>query len=141
MTRRLEVWDIATVASFYCLLYDDGRWEGADESKMGLTSSGNFSDKSLHSKSSRMSTHKGSTLKLGDSSMQLGVGGKGTGTPSPSDSDIKTSFSELGLPKELHLLRTMAEVHYIHSEVCHKILSQIINCILLILVSGTCTED
>ena len=118
MTRRLEVWDIATVASLYCLLYDDGRWDGADESKMGLTSSGNFSDKSLHSKSSRMSTHKGSTLKLGDSSMQLGVGGKGT--PSPSDSDIKASFSDLGVQKEIHLLRTMAEVHYIHSEVCQN---------------------
>jgi len=104
------------VASLYCLLYDDGRWEGADESKMGLTSSGNFSDKTLHSKSSRMSTHKGSTLKLGDSSMQLGGGGKAT--PSPSDSDVKTSFSDLGMQKEIHLLRTMAEVHYIHSEVC-----------------------
>ena len=118
------MWDIATVASLYCLLYDDGRWEGSDESKMGLVSSGNFSDKSIHSKSSRMSTHKGSAMKLGDSSMQLGVGGKGT--PSPSDSDVKPSLSELGIQKEIHLLRTMAEVHYIHSEVYHRIFFNII---------------
>jgi len=63
-------------------------------------------------------------MKLGDSSMQLGVGGKGT--PSPSDSDVKPSLSELGIQKEIHLLRTMAEVHYIHSEVYHRIFFNII---------------
>lgn len=112
MTRKLEVWDIATVASSYCLLYDDGRWEGAEDTKMVQASSGNLSDKSVHSKSSKLSVQK-SNISKAESSLAKS-------TPSPSDNDVKVSFSDIptmSQQKETLLLRMMGEVHFIHSEV------------------------
>lgn len=113
VTRKLEVWDIATVASAFCLMYDDGRWEGVEDGKMVQASSGNLSDKSLHgSKSSKLTVQRSSMTKV-ESSI-------GKSTPSPSDIDVKVSFSDSSTAsqlKEIFLLRTMAEVQFIHSEV------------------------
>lgn len=108
VTRKLEVWDIATVASAFCVLYDDGRWEGMEDGKMVQASSGNLS----HSKSSKLSIQKSAISKV-ESSI-------GKNTPSPSDAEVKVSFSDsstVSQQKEVLLLRTMAEVHFIHSEV------------------------
>ena len=105
VTRKLEVWDIATVASAFCLLYDDGRWEGLE---MVQVSSGNLSS----NKSSKLTVQKSSIQKI-ESSL-------GKNTPSPSDVEVKVSFSDTSTTsqqKEIFLLRTMAEVHFIHSEV------------------------
>ena len=109
VTRKLEVWDIATVASAFCLLYDDGRWEGVE---MVQVSSGNLTDKSSKF-SSKLTVQKSGVQKI-DSSL-------GKNTPSPSDVEVKVSFSDSSTTsqqKEIFLLRTMAEVHFIHSEVC-----------------------
>lgn len=106
VTRKLEVWDIATVASAFCLLYDDGRWEGLE---MVQVSSGNLSS----NKSSKLTVQKSSMQKVDSSSL-------GKNTPSPSDVDVKVSFSDSSTTsqqKEIFLLRTMAEVYFIHSEV------------------------
>ena len=106
VTRKLEVWDIATVASAFCLLYDDGRWEGLE---MVQVSSGNLSS----IKSSKLTVQKSNIQKI-ESSL-------GKNTPSPSDVEVKVSFSDssstTSQQKEIFLLRTMAEVHFIHSEV------------------------
>ena len=110
VTRKLEVWDIATVASAFCLLYDDGHWEGADDGKMVQASSGNLSDRNLHGKSSKLSVQRSGMAKV-ESSI-------GKSTPSPSDIDVKVSFSDsTSQQREIFLLRTMAEVYFIHSEV------------------------
>lgn len=114
VTRKLEVWNIATVASSFCLLYDDGHWEGTEDTKMVQVSSGNLSDKSVHGKSSKLAVQKSNISKI-ESSI-------GKSTPSPSDSDVRVSFSDSSTQSqqkqmELFLLRTMAEVHFIHSEV------------------------
>ena len=112
MTRKLEVWDIATVASAFCLLYDDGHWEGTEDGKMVQASSGNLSDRNLHSKSSKLSIQRSSMTKV-ESSI-------GKSTPSPSDIDVKVSFSDSSTTsqqRDIFLLRTMAEIYFIHSEV------------------------
>ena len=112
MTRKLEVWDIATVASAFCLLYDDGRWEGTEDGKMVQASSGNLSDRNLHTKSSKLSTQRSGMTKV-ESSI-------GKSTPSPSDIDVKVSFSDsstMSQQRDILLLRTMAEIYFIHSEV------------------------
>ena len=116
MTRKLEVWDIASVASSFCVSYDDDRWDGVEDPKMVQVSSGNLSDKSIYSKSSKLTVQKSSISKSESFT--------GKGTPSPSDVDVKVSFSDTStLPqqRETFLLRTMAEVHFIHSEVVNLI--------------------
>ena len=44
----------------------------------------------------------------------------GKSTPSPSDIDVKVSFSDsstMSQQRDIFLLRTMAEIYFIHSEV------------------------
>ena len=79
---------------------------------MVQASSGNLSDKSLHSKSSKLTVQKSSMQRI-DSSVQKS-------TPSPSDVDVKVSFSDsssISQQRETYLLRTMAEIHFISAEV------------------------
>ena len=72
-------------------------------------SSGNLSS----NKSSKLTVVQKSSVQKLDSSL-------GKNTPSPSDVEVKVSFSDASTTfqqKEIFLVRTMAEVHFIHSEV------------------------
>lgn len=95
--RKQKVWDVTRVAAKFCLLYDDGRWEGAnrapsvkEESKAtqhGVNGNGN---------------HHGASGSHGDG----GNSGKRSVTETEQQSQDETD-----------LMLMIAEIHFIYAEV------------------------
>lgn len=97
--RKQQVWDVARVASRFCLLYDDNRWS------------------KKHSSSTSEKNADGSAEK----DEQIGIKSPG---PAESSSKLDETGMKLLYPEgmtpftvEQDLLRTLAEVRFIFAEV------------------------
>ena len=87
--RKQNVWDVTRVAAKFCLLYDDGRWEGAKRE----SSAKDESKGTLHASNGNAS-HSDTAL-------------------------VKRSATEIDkqLQDDADLMQVIAEVQFIHAEV------------------------
>ena len=87
--RKQSVWDVTRVAAKFCLLYDDGRWEGANR-----------------------------TASAKDDNKAAGHNANGNGTRHNTPSGKRSvEETEKTSQDDTDLMQIIAEVHFIYAEV------------------------
>ena len=106
--RKQHVWDVVRVASKFCLLYDDNRWEKIKEVDSTIT--------------------KGNESRSSQTGNQLGSTGNDIvhGIFSQEEQQGMTVFTD-----EDDLMRILAEIHFVYAEVSIAALI-LFNCFFLL---------